>query len=79
LRWEGTATFADGTEITSIAYTDPSPYFVGPDADWSLFGTGMQGELEIFREEMEYKNACGDIVATGTSRASSTSPVSNST
>jgi len=64
-RWEGTTTFADGTVLTSIAYADPAPYFVGPDADWSLFGQGMQGELEIFREEMEIKDACGNIVATG--------------
>jgi hypothetical protein len=65
LRWEGTVTFADDTELTLIAYADPAPYFVGPDADWSLFGAGMQGELEIFREEIEWKNQCGDVVVTG--------------
>ncbi|MCW4039981.1 MAG: hypothetical protein NWE83_04410 [Candidatus Bathyarchaeota archaeon] len=65
LRWEGTVTFADDTELTLIAYADPAPYFVGPDADWSLFGGGMQGELEIFREEIEWKNQCGDVVVTG--------------
>jgi hypothetical protein len=65
LRWEGTVTFADNTELTLVAYADPAPYFVGPDADWSLFGAGMQGELEIFREEIEWKNQCGDVVVTG--------------
>jgi hypothetical protein len=65
LRWEGTATFSDGTVLTSIAYADPAPSFVGPEANWSAFGAGMQGELEIFREEVEYKNACGDVVASG--------------
>ena len=65
LRWEGTVMFSDGSEFTLIAYADPAPYFVGPDADWSLFGQGMQGELEIFREEIEWKNQCGDVVVTG--------------
>jgi hypothetical protein len=65
LRWEGTVTFADGSELVWIAYADAAPSFVGPDADWSAFGAGMQGELEIFREEVELKNKCGDIVAVG--------------
>jgi hypothetical protein len=65
LRWEGTVTFADGTELVWIAYADAAPSFVGPEADWSAFGAGMQGELEIFREEVELKNKCGDVVAVG--------------
>jgi hypothetical protein len=65
LRWEGTMTFTDGTVLTIISLPDPAPYFTGPDADWSAFGAGIQGELQIFREEFTIKNKCGDVVATG--------------
>jgi hypothetical protein len=65
LRWEGTVTFTDGTELVWIAYADPAPYFTGQEADWSAFGAGMQGELEVFKEIVEYKDACGEVVASG--------------